>query len=90
MYNEHDDLTRRITELITELTTLKENGLIFHYTVLRTPGLRKQIGVEIHFDDDNVDINKLKKVKYYIENKYKFKVDDSKLIPNILLVEYKL
>jgi hypothetical protein len=90
MYNEEQDLKRRIAEFLNELVLLKTKSYVWHYTPLRTPGLKKDIGVEIYFDDEKVDMEKMSEVKSYIENKYKFKVDDSKLIPKILLVEYKL
>jgi len=88
MYNHEQDLRRRIADFLHELTVLKNKNYVFHFTPLRTPGLKKQIGVEIYFDEIKVTDDKIEKIKEYIQDKYNFKVDDSKLIPRILLVEY--
>ena len=69
----------KILELEKQLYVAHKLGHIFRYTHITSycdlGDFSKSVGVEILFSDE-VSLRKIKEIKNYIENKYKFYVDD--------------
>lgn len=74
-----DPKEQSIERLEKELYVAHKNGFIFRSTHMYETTFadsHKIVGIEILFSDD-VTVEKISKIKRYIESKYKFYVDDT-------------